>query len=133
MKIEILAIGEVRLIGENDSDDAVLKNFDGSIVDDGDYDIELKLYTETTGGTEIWTEPQTITTVGGVFNSYLGATPGGLADLQILPFDVSYYVGVSIVGSPEMAPRIELTGMPYAIRATTANYANGMVLPATLL
>lgn len=107
----------------------VLKNFDGTIVDNGNYNIVVNLYDVTAGGTSLWSENQNISTVGGVFNSYLGATPAGLAALQLLTFNVPYYVGITIVGDQEMSPRIELTGMPYAIRANTANFANGVVLP----
>ncbi|MBL4651240.1 MAG: hypothetical protein JKY53_00035 [Flavobacteriales bacterium] len=110
----------------------VLKNFDGTIVSDGNYSIELRLYDAQTGGTELWVEPQTVTTTGGVFNSYLGATATGLAGLQVLSWSVPYYVGMTIIGSIEMTPRIELTAMPYAIRATFANYANGVSLPGNV-
>ncbi|MBL4652724.1 MAG: tail fiber domain-containing protein, partial [Flavobacteriales bacterium] len=106
----------------------VLKNFDGSIVDDGDYSVEFRLYDAVSAGNELWMEPVTIQTNGGLYNTYLGSTALGLSQLQNLLFDMPYYLGITIVGSNEMSPRMELTGNPYAIRANRANTANGLDL-----
>jgi microcystin-dependent protein len=107
----------------------ILKRFNGTIVTDGSYNVNFKLYNVTSGGTALWTESQTIITEGGLYNTVLGSTALGLSELQNLAYDAPYYLGITIVGSQEMAPRTELTGSPFAIRANTANYANGLVLP----
>jgi microcystin-dependent protein len=107
----------------------ILKNFNGTIVADGNYTLDFKIYTTTSGGSAIWAESQTITTDGGVYNTVLGATPQGLSDLQILPFNVPYFVGITVLGSPEITPRAELNGTAIVIRSLSATVANGVKLP----
>lgn len=102
----------------------ILKNFDGSIVPDNNYNVEFRIYNATTGGTALWTETQAVSVMGGVYNAVLGSTALGLTDLQLLPFDVPYYLGITVQGSLEMTPRIELTGSATTIRANKASLAD---------
>ena len=46
----------------------------GVHVEDGSYDVTFALYTVATGGTAVWTETQSVTTVSGVFSTHLGTT-----------------------------------------------------------
>ncbi|MCP4726390.1 MAG: hypothetical protein GY863_15200, partial [bacterium] len=59
-------------IDKNITYQGILKNNDGSVVTDDDYSITFKLYEGESGGTEIWTETQTIATSNGLFSVYLG-------------------------------------------------------------
>ncbi len=88
----------------------VLQNFNGSAVDNGQYDITFKLYTTDAGGTALWTETQTVTLTGGVYSVLLGA----VNPLNV-PFDQPYYIGLTIPGGPEHTPRTRLTASPYAL------------------
>jgi hypothetical protein len=88
----------------------VLQNFNGSAVDNGQYDITFRLYTTDAGGTAIWSETQTVTVTGGVYSVLLGAV-----NPLTVPFDQPYYVGLTIPGGPEHTPRTQLTSAPYAL------------------
>lgn len=89
----------------------ILKKANGQAVDDGDYDLTFKLYADTTGGTALWTENQVgVDVVSGIYTAALGSKTA----LNI-PFNQTYYLGVSVNGSAEMAPRIQLTTAPYAL------------------
>jgi hypothetical protein len=87
-----------------------LQNFDGTAVDNGQYDITFKLYTTDAGGTPIWTEVQSVNLIGGVYSVLLGATTPLNA-----PFDQTYYLGLTIPGGPEHTPRALMTASPYAL------------------
>lgn len=118
MKVNSQALQEVKM-----SMQGILKNFDGTIVNNGYYDVTFKLYTVPAGGTAIWSEDQTIMTNGGVYNTVLGKTSAGLTALQNLSYSTTYYLGITISGTQEMNPRMELTGGPMAIRAKLADEA----------
>ena len=51
----------------------VLTDTDGTIVPDSDYSIAFTLYDALNGGTNLWTETQTVTVSGGLFNVILGS------------------------------------------------------------
>ncbi len=108
----------------------ILKNFDGTVVLDGNYNMTFRIYTQASGGTAIWTEAQTaIPVTGGVYNTRLGETASGQTALAALPFDANYWVGITVesgVNPLEMTPRMQMTGSAYNYRskhATTADHA----------
>lgn len=89
----------------------VLTDASGAVVADGSHQLQLSLYDVPTGGVHIWTEQQTVSTAGGVFNVYIGkVTPLSLS------FDRQYWLGIKVQGI-EMAPRAALAVAPYAFRA----------------
>jgi len=90
----------------------VLRDASGTPVPDATYSITFRLYDVATGGTELWTESQSLATSGGVFDAILGSVvPLSLA------FNDEYWLGVQVESDPELAPRTELTSAPYALRA----------------
>ena len=87
-----------------------VQNFDGTAVDNGEYDITFKLYETDAGGTAIWETTETVNVVGGVYSVLLGEnTP-----LDI-PFNTTYHLGITLPGGPELMPRAQLTSSPYAL------------------
>lgn len=88
----------------------VLTKSDGTAVDDGDYQITFKLYPSSSGGSVVFSETITTTTIGGVYSVILGQTEPLTA-----PFDQIYYLGVSVGGGQELTPRPPLTHAPYAL------------------
>ncbi len=87
-----------------------VQSYDGSAVDDGEYDITFKLYTVDNGGTAVWTETQTVDVTGGVYSSLLGTVNPLNAS-----FSEVYYLGITLPGGPELIPRSRLTSAPYAL------------------
>ncbi len=89
----------------------ILKKANGNAVDDGTYSLRFRLYEQAEGGTHIWQETQPdVEVVGGIYT----ATLGSVTALNV-PFDTTYYLGVSVGSSSEMLPRIQLTTAPYAL------------------
>ncbi len=72
----------------------VLKDASGSVVSDGTYSMTLRIYNVATGGTELWTETQSVTVAGGLFDVVLGT----VAAID-LAFDEQYWLGVSIAAT----------------------------------
>jgi hypothetical protein len=87
-----------------------VQNYDGSAVEDGEYDITFKLYTQDAGGTAIWTETQTVDVTGGIYSTQLG-----LVNPLNVGFTTVYYLGITLPGGPELIPRSRLTSAPYAL------------------
>ena len=75
----------------------------------------FKLYNVASGGSALWTETQTSVAVSnGNFNAVLGS------QVPIpLPFDVPYWLTVTINADGEMSPRQPLAASPYAFRAAS--------------
>ncbi len=89
----------------------VIKNSDGSAVDNGKYDLTFKLYTVETGGSDIWTEDQSqLPVTGGIYSALLGSV-----EPLTVAFNTTYYLGVAVDGGTEMTPRARLTSAPYAL------------------
>ena len=123
---------------------ARLLNSSGSLVPDGIYNVEFKLYNASTssGSTQgsctgdancLWTETrlasdpadQQIVVKNGYLSAYLGdktALPADIWDQQLwLTMNIG---GVGIATwDGEMTPRIRLTSVPFAFRATVADSA----------
>jgi len=79
----------------------------------GTFTMAFGLYTTPTGGSALWSETQnTVQVTNGIFNVLLGSsTPINL------PFDVTYYLGVSVQGT-DLLPRIELASSAYSFNST---------------
>lgn len=112
---------------------ARLTKGDGSIVPDGKYNIEFKLYnTSDTGGTEqgvctgncVWMETRTGTNAVVVTNGYVTVSLGSVNPFgNDINWDQELWLTMNIggIGLPrwdgEMSPRLKLTAVPYAFQA----------------
>jgi hypothetical protein len=100
----------------------------GNYLPDGNHSLQLALYDQASGGNQVYTETQNVPVVRGVFNAIIGSvTPLPTT----LSFDRAYFLGVSVDGGAELAPRTPLTAVPYALRAAVATVAEGLVPNAT--
>ena len=89
----------------------VIKNSDGTAVDNGKYSLTFKLYEAESGGTPVWSETQdNIPVTGGIYSVLLGTTTPMTA-----AFDKTYFLGLSVEGGAELIPRAKLTSSPYAL------------------
>jgi hypothetical protein len=91
----------------------------GNSVADGDYPIEFRIYDAAATGTIVWSSGGYISVpvANGIFTYRLGSNnplPESLAEYD------SLWVAMELDGSPEMAPRIPLVAVMYALRAGTA-------------
>ncbi len=94
----------------------ILVDETGTAVEDGNYDITFRLYTESIGSDPIWTETQNVSVIKGLFTVLLGtATP------IELPFDVPYFLGISVGEGSELTGRIPLTASAYSLRSKSVD------------
>lgn len=74
--------------------------------------VTFSLYDAVSGGAPLWTETQTITVNKGKFAVQLGLMQPLVNELFAQPV----FLGITVDGDVEMAPRLPLTSAPYAIR-----------------
>ncbi len=113
---------------------ARLMNASGSIVPDGNYNVEFKLYNalSSSGSSQgscsgdancLWVETRTSGNVVRVANGYLTVSLGSVTTLPSIDWNQDLYLGMNVggTGTPswdgEMTPRLHLTAVPYAFRA----------------
>lgn len=83
--------------------------------------MEFRLYDAPTGGAplweELWTGPSAVQVSDGLFNVMLGS----LAPIQqsIVSSSASLYLGITAGTDDEMAPRVQLGSVPFAVQALT--------------
>ena len=82
--------------------------------------IVFRIYNVPSGGSALFTETQTVAVINGIFNVVLGTNSA-----LTLPFDVQYYLGVTVGADAEMTPRQQLTSSAYALNA--ASVADGAI------
>ncbi len=92
----------------------VLTDAGGAAVADGTYAMTFRLYDTPVEGTSLWTESLSVAVTRGVFSVILGA----VEPLE-LPFDVPYWLGITVGEGPELVPRTELMASAYSLNART--------------
>jgi Chaperone of endosialidase len=113
-------------VGQAQSSSANSISFQGALIGaggqplvNGNYNLTFKFYDVPTGGTALATS-----------NVPNVPVAGGLASTPI-PVDAAWfnsqtrYLGIAINGGAELSPRVLITAMPYAMRATKAGDADG--------
>jgi len=100
-----------------------LVNYQGTVTGpsgpiDGNYALSFAIYADSIGGTALWTESHaTVPVTFGLFNVILGRfTP--LPDNLFSA--VPRWLGVTVDADPEIAPRMRMTAVPWAMRAALA-------------
>jgi microcystin-dependent protein len=96
-----------------------LRNDAGLAVEDGTYTINVSIYDAEISGNMLWTN---------TYNSVL--VENGVYSIAITPENVSFdeprYVGISVNGGAELAPRIPISAAPYAVHASVADTAHAL-------
>jgi hypothetical protein len=97
----------------------ILTDASGNPVPDGAYAITFSFYNVATGGTALFTRgPISVTTSKGLFATILGT--GITNNNAPLPFelgDAQHWIGIKVGSNAELAPRVQLTSVPYAFTA----------------
>jgi hypothetical protein len=103
-------------------------SYQGSIVSNGqvingDHNLHIALYDSANASASVYQEDQRITVHNGIFDVQIGS----IVPLPLtMRFDRTYYLGISIDGSPELQPRTQLTSVPYALNALVAQSAESL-------
>lgn len=111
----------------------LLVKADGTPVSDGDHNVKFDFYTVATAGTVVLSKgPFTVTTFKGMFTFILGSgTPTGNDPLPEALGASQHYIEV-IADGIALTPRAQLTTVPYAIKAQSANTMNAIGLSGTI-
>lgn len=97
----------------------------GSVVQDGYYNVEFKLYDTSSGGTSLWTETRTAADKVRVVNGYMTVNLGSVTSFpNTIDWDQELWMTMNIGGltetpdwDGEMSPRLKLTSVPFSKRA----------------
>lgn len=94
----------------------MLSNTDGTAVVDGTHTLVAAVYLSGTS-TVVYSETQTVTTVGGIFSTTVGNHGAPGTTLTIEPSQ-QYDLGVTVDGGAELSPHLSLVG---AVKAAVAD------------
>ena len=114
---------------------ARLQAANGAIVPDGNYNVEFKLYSASSGGSALWTEDYYNNASHGIqtINGYVTANLGSVTAFpSTINWDQQLWltmnIGGTTTGTPildgEMSPRLQMTAVPYAFKAGQLAQAN---------
>jgi hypothetical protein len=107
-----MASGLDRMIGYSGF---LTNNLGNAPITDGTYSLIFSIYTVSSGGTAVWTDTFSVTTVTGEFSVMLGSG----VSLSALDFssDTNYWLGIRLSTNPsEFTPRKEFLYVPYTFR-----------------
>jgi hypothetical protein len=106
----------------------MLTGSDGTTpVTDGNYNLTFKIYGSLSGTDSLWREYHSnVSVTNGLFNVILGS----VTSLN-LAFDADYWLGIRVGSDAELSPRIRLTSVGYAYRASVADSAMASPPPST--
>ncbi len=91
-----------------------LVNSSGLNVSNSTYTVVFTLYDAPSGGSQLWQETRSVTTVDGIFREELGSD----TSLSSVDFNNdSIYLGIKVGSDAEMSPRVRFTATPYAFQA----------------
>jgi hypothetical protein len=105
-----------------------LSDDNGEALQDGDYEITLRIYNVLTGGTALWAETWTGANLIPVTRGRFSVNMGSITSFESagLGFDEQYYLEIQLGSNAPFSPRQAFTSVPYAMHAT---YAGGIPLP----
>jgi hypothetical protein len=106
----------------------MLTQSDGTTpVPNGNYNLTFKIYGSLSGTDSLWREYHSnVSVTNGLFNVILGS----VTTLN-LAFNTDYWLGIRVGNDPELSPRIRLTSVGYAYRASVADSAVASPPPST--
>lgn len=86
-------------------------------------DLKFAIYAQPTGGAPLWEETQTQVALS---NGYYAVVLGKSAPLPASVFNgQDLYLGLTVAGGAELAPRIQVASVPYALKAGDARALEG--------
>ncbi|MBL7160002.1 MAG: hypothetical protein ISS95_00395 [Candidatus Aenigmarchaeota archaeon] len=89
-----------------------LKDSNGDLVSNGQYNFTFRIYSAVTGGAALWSEEQNRTQVtGGLYSILLGNNTA-----ITLPFDRNYWLE-TVVNSDTLSPRTQISSSGYSFRS----------------
>jgi hypothetical protein len=100
----------------------VLRTPADTVVSDDSYSVTFTIYNAPTGGINLWTETQSVTTTEGLFAVLLGSS-NPVPDSVFQGSD--RWLGIAVVPDGEMPQRQQLVSVGYAYRVNSVDGASG--------
>jgi len=110
--VMLLAVSVLAAVPRLMNFQGLLKNSLGNPVPNASYPVTFTIYDALTGGTNLWSETQSVTTANGLFSVLLGSTPAPLPDSIFS--DTTRFLGIKVGTDPEMTPRQRLSSVGYS-------------------
>ena len=90
----------------------------GSVIPDGNVNIQFKIYDASSGGNNPWTETQTLPAKNGYVTASLGSVTSFPGTIN---WDQELWLTMNVNGDGEMGPnRMKITAVPYSFRSGQA-------------
>ncbi|HEY6172074.1 MAG TPA: hypothetical protein VIX80_07445, partial [Candidatus Kapabacteria bacterium] len=96
----------------------------GTPIADGAHTLVVRVYAEGSSSA-VFTETQSITTVGGLFDAMIGGTGDGGVTFNVNA-NTDYEIGITVDGESELSPRIQLGSSINSLTADLAANANAV-------
>lgn len=109
----------------------VLRGGSGELLSSGTYNVSFRMYATATGGSAVWGRTYAVLLdTNGLFNVELTDSAGSIVVTgAVLTATVAahptLYLGLTVSGSTEIAPRQQLLAVPYALLAGDSKTASG--------
>ena len=109
----------------------VLRGGSGELLAAGTYNVSFRLYPAATGGSAVWGRTYAVLLdTNGLFNVELTDSAGsvvvtGAVLTAAVSSNATLYLGLTVSGSTEIAPRQQLLAVPYALLAGDSKTASG--------
>ncbi len=100
----------------------ILKDGSGNPVPDASYSVTFTIYDAATGGNNLWTETQSVSTTDGLFAVLLGSS-NPVPDTAFKGSD--RWLGIAVSPDGEMPARQRLVSVGYAYRVNSVDSASG--------
>ncbi len=120
--ITVLASGAVGAINPILSYQGYLRDMNGAAYPDGSYQFTFTIYPDSTDGTPLWSEIQTINVADGLLHANLGTVE---PLTQNVFNSAPLWLGVQLDGEPEFAPRHFIGSSVYAFVAANSEALGG--------
>src|SRR3989304_3142258 len=100
----------------------ILRDGGGNPVPNNTYSVTFTIYDAPAGGTNLWTETQSVTTSSGLFAVLLGSS-NPVSDSVFKGTD--RYLAIQVSPDPELSPRQRLVSVGYSYRVNSVDSASG--------
>ena len=97
---------------------AMLKTSAGVPVANGFHTVTFSLYRSSSGGSALWSEIQTVATLGGLFSVTLGSSVP-IPDSAFA--DTAAYLQLAVASDPPLSPRTRLVSTPYSMVSSSVD------------
>ena len=91
---------------------------------EGPYDLTFRLYDADTGGTKLWEERQAQV---GLSQGQFDVLLGQVTPMATIAWSAPCWLSLQVGAEPELAPRQQITSVPLAVRAGTAEQLEGAI------